>query len=233
MLPPRPSIPSSATRPSPDDETFAWTSAAALGQASRVEHDADRLARLAARACRELFPRRAGYRIHEDRLCGVIRGRRYRISRRGFVGQVTVQLFASGGAYRRDAGPPLRLRVVGRRRLLPPAPRPSFPVETLTLGSIILVIAALLVMMGGRGWWAVAQHPSWSRFIDGLGFIATAMTVVFAGTVAVVMVREGAALPWPSLRALLRLPADHTADRRRWSALRERLSPQPHAKPNA
>lgn len=209
---------------SSSDETFTWTRAASLGEASRVERDADRLAQIAARACQELFPRRAGYRVHEDRLCGVIRGHRYRISRHGFVGQVSVQLFATGGAYRRDLAQPLQLRVAGRLRLHPPAPRPDFPVEALTLGSIILAIASVLVMLGGRGWWVVATNPSWSRFIDGLGFVSAAMLVVLAGTVAVAVLREGASLPWPRLRALLRWPVDHAADRRRWSTLRERLA---------
>lgn len=230
MPPPRPFAPPSGAA-STDDETFTWTSAAPLGQAEQVQHDADRLARAAAQACRELFPQWAGYRVHEDRLCGVIRGRRYRISRRGFVGQVTVQLFATGGAYRCDRTQPLQLRVVGRRRLLAPAPRPEFPVETLLLGSMILVCASLLVMLGGHGWWAVAHNPSWSRFIDGLGFVAAAMLMVIASTVALIMLREGAALPWPSLRALLRRPTDHTADRRRWSALRERLLSRPRVNP--
>ncbi|MEM9453406.1 MAG: hypothetical protein AAGF11_04455 [Myxococcota bacterium] len=223
MLTPRSAAPSGAAPPSDDHETFTWTSAAPLGQASQVEHDVDRLARAAAQACRELFPRRAGYRVHEDRLCGVIRGRRYRISRHGFVGQVTVQMFATGGAYRRDTAHPLQLRVVGRSRRLPPTPRPDFPKEALTFGSMILAIASMLVMIGGHGWWAVVRHPSWSRLIDGLGLLATAALVVIAGTVAVVMIREGAALPWPTLRALLRWPTDHAADQRRWLALRERI----------
>ncbi len=176
------------------------------------------------RACRELFPRRAGYRVRQDHLSGIIRGRRYRISRRGFVGQVSVQLYASGSAYRRCRPRPFQLRVVGHRRVEPAAVPPDFPVAAVALGSIILLIASSLVMLAGRGWWEVARNPSWSWFIDGLGFIGAAVLMVLAGAIAVVMVCEGAALPWSRLRPRLRWPVDPRADERRWVALREQLA---------
>lgn len=204
-------------------ETFTWTNAVPLTRAEQVEREAEQLSETIARACNELFPRLAGYRIHEDRLCGAIRGRRYRISRRGFVGQVSVQLFATAGAYRREDSEPLRLRVAGHYRVAPPPRKLPFPTEALTLGALVLLLSIGGLVLGGRGWWAVAQNPSLSWFIDGLGFLAAAMMVVLAGTAATVMIREGRELPWVRLRSWLHWPTDHSADRRRWSELCERL----------
>ncbi len=199
-----PFSPAVFTPRAPSDDSFTWTSAASLQQASQVVDDADHVADTIARACEELFPRHAGYRVHEDRFRGNIRGRRYRICRGGFVGLVSVQLFASRGGYRHDDAPPLQLRVVGRRRFETPAPLRSFPTESLMLGTIIMAVALLMVVLGGRGWWAVTQHPSLSWFIDGVGFVGAAALVILAATTVVALAREGVALPWVDLWAHLR-----------------------------
>ena len=162
------------------DETFTWTGATALSRAPQVERELDHVGEAIARTCESSFPRWAGYRIQEDRLQGSIRGRRYRISRRGFVAQVSVQLFAIGTGYRRDVGPPLRMRVDGRARLAPPAPPPRLPLVGITLGCGVLAVAGVLVGLGGYGWVEIDRAPSLSPMVDAMGIVTAALFVALA-----------------------------------------------------
>ena len=217
--------------PASAQQTFSWTGAAALSRAPQVERDVDRVGEAIADACEGLFPRWAGYCIHEDRLRGTIRGRRYRIRRGRFVGQVSVQLFASGSTYRRTVEQgPLKLRIDGRMRLEPPPPRPELPLASITLGVIIVCVAVMLVRLVGFGWTEILHYPSTSRFVDGVGLLVVGALVPLAVFMTKSVARHGAALPWAQvrseLRAWLRWPWSVGADRRRWISMQEHLARQ-------
>ncbi len=173
-----------------------------------------------ALACQELFPTKAGYRVDEDRLQGIIRGRRYRVSRHGFVGQVSVQLFATAGSYRSADPSSLRMRVDGRARLETPVAGPRPPIVGLALATLALWMAYTVLVSAGRGWWAVTRNPSWSWAIDGIGLLGAGMMAVASVWIGVAVLRAAAALPWARFASWWRRNrVDHAVDRRRWTAL--------------
>ncbi len=176
-------------------------------------------------ACRAHFPPSEQYEHRHERDSGVVQGRRFVVTRRGFRVVVSLQWYARGHSYRYDETAGLAIRVTGQSRLMPRwvEPRGAVLHEATPLRAVGVVASALLGAAGLFGLQLVVQHPSAFMFLDVLGVAGAVMALGLCGLV----LRHAVPGPWllPSSRRLVapELRAHH-ADLERWRALAHALS---------
>ncbi len=177
-----------------------------------------------ASTCEQVFPRGADYRIQPDQLRGIVRGVRFRVCRGGFVGQVSVQSFATGGNYRRADPGSMQLRVDGRVRMETAAPQaatgpvPKMPLALLAFEVVMAcVIASMTVAL-----WISETRAADGNLVESSLYLATGLIVIVVSIALLLSARWVLETVQPR-RERDRRAREHEEDRRRWSALREQL----------